>query len=174
LIANSDFCMMVPNNQNATIVDGSCDHSSAGSSLAYPVWSPDGSRIAYVDYRYDLKTAEIWTMRSDGTDQRRLVDLGPCAATPFTGCTDGLAWSVDGSQLAIHSVGGLYIVRADGSGLHRITKDGIQPSWSPNGSRIAFTRGGELFIMAADGSDVTLVEGMVVVPFYGWAWNPVG
>jgi len=46
--------------------------------------------------------------------------------------------------------------------------------WSADGSRIAFTRGGELFTMAPDGSDVTLLEGVVVVPNYAWTWNPAG
>jgi TolB protein len=84
------------------------------------------------------------------------------------------AWSPDGSELAFHTAGGIYIVRANGSGLHRISEDGGQPSWSPDGSRIAFTRGGELFTMALDGSGVTMLEGVVVVPNYAWVWNPVG
>jgi len=162
LIAASTLC-----------TDASCTGSSIGSWLTYPVWSPDGSRIAYADYRDDLATDQIWTMSSDGTNPQRLVDLGQCSATQPTGCTLGLAWSPDGSQLAFHSAGGIYIVGANGSGLHRISKDGGQPSWSPDGSRIIFTRAGELFTMAADGSDVALVEGVNPVPTYGWAWNPV-
>ena len=173
LIANSNFCSTVPSDQNGTISEGSCDQSSQDSMLLYPAWSPDGSRIAYVDHRYYLATDEIWTMKSDGTDQRRLVDLGRCGPNDPSGCTNGLAWSPDGSKLAFHSAGGIYIVRADGSGLHRISKDGVQPAWSPDGSQIAYTRGGEMFTMAPDGSNVTLMEGVVVAPPYGWAWNPV-
>lgn len=146
---------------------------STGQSSQYPVWSPDGSRIAYVDNRSDLARDEIWTMSVDGTSKRQLVDLGNCAGmTDGAGCTDGLAWSPDGSQLAFHSPSGIYIMRADGSGLHRISTDGGQPTWSPNGLRIAFTRGGELFTMASDGSDVTLLQSVVVVPNYAWTWNP--
>jgi Tol biopolymer transport system component len=148
------------------------------STLADPVWSPDGSRIAYADYMNQASQSfggdEIWTMNSDGTDQRRLVNVGQCGTNQYAGCTDGLAWSPDGSQLAFHSAGGIYIVSRNGSGLHRISTSGGEPSWSPDGSRIAFTRGGELFTMAADGSDVTLLDGVVVVPNYAWAWNPVG
>ena len=173
LLAKSDVCVTVPDNQNAQIQQGSCATSSAGSMLTFPTWSPDGSRIAYADSRYDLATDEVWTMNSDGTNQRRVVSLGSCGATQPTGCTNGLTWSPDSSQLAIHSVGGIYTVRADGSRLLRISKDGAQPSWSPDGSRIAFTRGGELFTMAPNGSNVTIVRGVVVAPPYGWAWNPV-
>ena len=161
----------------------SCSLSGAGSQLAYPAWAPDGSRIAYVDSRNQQSptqqsppsgTDEIWTMRPDGTDQRRLIDVGGCGAHQISGCTNWLAWSPDGSQLAFHSAGGIYIMRGDGSGLRRISKDGAQPTWSPDGSQIAFTRGGELFTMAQDGSNVTLLEGVVVVPNYAWAWNPAG
>ncbi len=167
LVADSNMCA-VPFEQ------GGCSGPQVGSQLAYPAWSPDGLRIAYADYRYDLATDEIWTMKTDGTDKVRLVDLGGCGPTNQpSGCTNGLAWSPDGSQLAIHSGGGIYVVLANGSGLHRISKDGAQPSWSPDGSLIAFTRSGELFTMAPDGSNVTLLEGVVVVPNYGWAWNPV-
>jgi Tol biopolymer transport system component len=70
------------------------------------------------------------------------------------------------------SEGGIYIVDADGSGLHRINDDGRWPSWSPDGSRIAF-QAGELFTMAPDGTNVTLVEGVVAVDYSGLAWNPV-
>jgi Tol biopolymer transport system component len=166
LIANSKLC-------SVPIEQGGCDQMTGLSSRTYPVWSPDGLRIAYADYRYDLATDEIWTMNADGTDQRRLVDVGKCGANQSAGCTNGLAWSPDGSQLAFHSAGGIYTVRADGSGLRRITKDGVQPSWSPDGSRIAFSRGSELFTMAPNGSNVTQVFGLVVEPPYGWVWNPV-
>ncbi len=57
--------------------------SSAGdSSLADPAWSPDGSRIAYADYKNQQSQSfggdEIWIMNSDGTGQRRLVSVGQC------------------------------------------------------------------------------------------------
>jgi len=155
--------------------------------LESPAWSPDGSRIAYMVYLEGGRppTYEIWTVNPDGTDPRLLVDLGECGGG---GCSGDLVWSPDGSTLAFNSRGGsptwthaIYVVHADGSGLHRMNDDGRQPSWSPDGSRIAFYQEGELFTMALDGSDVTSVEGVVVAPpfgsisvgLFGWAWNPV-
>jgi Tol biopolymer transport system component len=140
--------------------------------------SRDGSRIAYMVFVTD-GIYQIWTVRSDGTDPRLLIDLGLCERG---GCSGGLAWSPDGSTLAFHSSRGnprslysaIYTVRADGSGLRRIFADGgVEPSWSPDGSRIAFYRAGELFTMAPDGSDVTLVEGVFLIDCPGLAWNPV-
>jgi Tol biopolymer transport system component len=154
--------------------------------LESPVWSPDGSRIAYAVYEElgpEGTTYEIWTVNSDGTDPRQLVDLGACG-TPG-GCTGGLAWSPDGSMLAFHSQRGwlahyptdrlpnqeIFVVHADGSGLRRISDDGAQPSWSPDGSRIACVRNnGDLVTMAADGSSVIPVEGVAARRL---AWNPV-
>jgi hypothetical protein len=37
------------------------------------------------------------------------------------------------------SGGDIYVIRADGSGLRRLT-DGLDPAWSPDGGQIAFTR----------------------------------
>jgi len=152
-----------------------------------PTWLPDGSRIAYTVYREfgpNGSTFEIWTLNPDGTDPRQLVDLGQCGGG---GCSGGLAWSPDGSTLVFHSfatpVGAaelnqIYIVRADGSRLHRVNDDGFQPSWSPDGSRIAFLRFYgfaelSLYTMARDGSDVRQVEGVFIQPS-SLAWNPVG
>jgi Tol biopolymer transport system component len=54
----------------------------------------------------------------------------------------------------------LYIIRADGSGLTRLTQGGLEPSLSPDGTRVAFTRWGDgegLYTIRTDGTDERLV-----------------
>ena len=109
-----------------------------------PVWSPDGTRIAFVkvDWHGDgSNDAGLYTMAWDGSNQRRLMrffpsGLGRRGDTELSHQGFGPAWSPDGTELAIvlkeivqESANGtqavpntsrsvLYIVRADGSG-HR-------------------------------------------------------
>jgi len=40
-----------------------------------PRWSPDGRRIAY------LHDNDVWTVRRDGRDRRRLIDNDPSGAS---------------------------------------------------------------------------------------------
>lgn len=56
----------------------------------------------------------------------------------------------------------IYVIRADGTGAHRLTKNqktDSAPAWSPDGSRIAFQRqwdetdlSGQIWTMRSDGT----------------------
>jgi len=72
---------------------------TTGANAAEPVWSPDGSKIAY----RDSNTNALFVISSDGTNQ---VDLA------VTG-TD-MQWSSDGNRLAHCGDGGLAVIGADG------------------------------------------------------------
>ncbi len=138
-----------------------------------PVWSPDGTRIAFVSYRvidedssYD-SFPEICTMAADGSDVQ-IVTPSSLRTT-----MDPPLWSPDGRRIAFLTYDGdlwdderarvLYTVAADGSDLRKIDVTTARPAWSLDGSRIAFevTRkspyGIWIYTARPDGSDLQQV-----------------
>ena len=120
----------------------------------YPVWSPDGGRLAFVSERDG--NPEIYVINADGSDQRRLTQSPGFDGFP--------AWSPDGSSILWESNRGarrgIWTMRADGSSQRQVGADGGVdwfPTWSPDGSRIAFcsNRDGfwRVYVMNPDGSD---------------------
>ena len=73
-----------------------------------PSWSPDGTRVAFLRDRFRLYGKEvegIYTMASDGSDQRRITILQDRAAVPGEVQSDrnhsaGPMWSPNGQLLA--------------------------------------------------------------------------
>jgi len=140
---------------------------SASGRASWPVWSPDGLKLAFAKQlgpaigQCVVCHTEIFVVNADGSGQRNLTGtLGG----------DAPAWSPDGQTIAFSSARDpssnptLYVMNADGSGLRRVTEDvadAWEPAWSPDGRRIAFgrvvggvgnNRDGEVFVVNADGS----------------------
>lgn len=125
---------------------------------------------------------EIWIANVDGSDERLLVPDIEGAH----GAGGNLSWSPNGQHIAFvrqveanqpHWKSDIFVVRADGTGLRRLTErpgDHTGPTWSPGSKRIAFnyTTGFEdtdqqVWVMNADGS------GKRSLGQYGWltAWR---
>jgi Tol biopolymer transport system component len=131
----------------------------------YPAVSPDGTRIAFrgdLDLRADTGDEELYVAPWDGERAGEPVQVTRDAVPD-----SAPAWSPDGTRLAFESardsaaaeLRDVYVVRADGRGLRRLTEHPALdegPAWSPDGTQIAFTseRDGnaEIYVMRADGS----------------------
>ncbi len=117
--------------------------NSAGSYA--PSWSPDGKKIAFQAYVEPSPPGDpihLFVMNADGTG---VVDVSGSVGLIAAGAP---VWSPDGSTIAFDVIGDanvqIWLVKADGSGLHRLGRDGFDNrlgEWSPDGSRIAYSRG---------------------------------
>jgi Tol biopolymer transport system component len=139
-------------------LDGSGDteiYSQAADSDI--VWSPDGRRVAFVDYDTDAGTRKIIVENADGryeveiaSEARSFSDA--ISREPFS-YRDSPSWSPDGLRIAFSLREGLYIADVDGNGLFKLASEqGGQPSWSPDGSTIVFTAGRRIWTVKVDGT----------------------
>jgi dipeptidyl aminopeptidase/acylaminoacyl peptidase len=79
------------------------DEGSASS----PRWSPDGDRIAYFDR--DDSGLGLWVMNADGSGKQKLTNLERSNAYKYySGPSNRLSWSPDGSTLAYTAAGPKY------------------------------------------------------------------
>jgi hypothetical protein len=85
-----------------------------------PVWSPDGTRIAFHRMWMKNTDGDIFVMKADGSDITKV--------THFTGITP--AWSPDGSKIVYRKdPGDLYLVAVDGTQEGRFIP-GADPDWT--------------------------------------------
>ena len=158
-----------------------------------PVWSPDGTRIAFASNRDGSRA--LYTMAADGSDIRNVAPSVPALAPVPVWSPDGrhLAFVGNGSDSESSDKGaGLYTVGADGSGLKRVAEAGRVgpydadnvPAWPPDGNRIAFVRHDDELkaIMATDpdGSNLSVVFDYADLfpsenrPLHNLSWSPDG
>lgn len=93
---------------------------------AAPTWSPDGSRIVFASNR--TGELEIWTMRADGSGQRRLTGIRGSDDSRPKISPDG-RWIAFGS-LDSRGRSSICLVRTSGKGLRRLV-EGTAPAWLP-------------------------------------------
>ena len=154
-----------------------------------PVWSPDGTKIAFISNRdYQLS---LYVMNADGSNVQLVTDKVLELGEP--------AWSPDGEKIAfsagVRMIVGLnkasvdiYVVNVNGSGLTQLTRASglnLSPTWSPDSKQIAFSRNrnsdgqSKIWVMNADGSNQREISNSFIDKsgrFDGLqpAWSPDG
>jgi Tol biopolymer transport system component len=132
-----------------------------------PAYSPDGTRIAFLEPEADDRFA-IAVMNADGTGASTIRPVAPIASPVLFESQGGPSWSPDGQKLAFVSppagaplgnVANVYTMNADGSGERQLTSDGDSwsPAWSADGRKIVFVSGDRIWVMNSDGSGATML-----------------
>jgi Tol biopolymer transport system component len=108
----------------------------------YPVWSPDGSRVAFLSQR--TSNLGIYTMNADGNDTKLLYDSSSNEAD--------IDWR--GDRIVFTKDSSIWIMQADKTGVRQITHPPRAGEWgnanlpfgdydpriNPDGSRVVFER----------------------------------
>lgn len=145
------------------------DHEGEDS---LPVWSPDGSQIAFASDRDG--DMEIFLMRADGTNLRQLTDNTSIESKP--------SWSPNGTKIAFDSGQGyerdIYLMDADGQNQELVIQaQGGWPAWSPDGLRIAYfdrVAGiSKIFVVDTDGTHRTRITNTNTEEWEP-SWSPDG
>jgi Tol biopolymer transport system component len=130
---------------------------------AYPQYSPDGASVVFMRIKPGVQP--------DGAGALFVVDADGGAAdriTPWGSAFLDQAWSPTGEWIAFQRpYGQLFLVRPDGTDLHRVDvrlpqgSGARTPSWSPDGEWIVFSvqrvNGATLWAVRPDGSDLQRV-----------------
>jgi eukaryotic-like serine/threonine-protein kinase len=158
---------------------------------SYPVWSPDGRRIAFLRDTDD--SMAIYTMPWPGGQERKLIDLkGVYLAAGFE--VPSLSWSPDGQRLAFaeklaeDEPARLVEVPLDTGKTRSLTnppantQGDLYPTFSTDGRLVAFARsavgvfgGWEVWVQSADGEgDARQVTRGRYSRLTGLEWMPDG
>lgn len=146
---------------------------------SYPVWSPDGSMIAFLVGAEDQE--EVFIMNADGSNKRN-VSNSPAASEKKP------LWSPDSKKIGFLSdrddqagIYDVFVVNVDGAGLTNLTNstdaDEWSMDWSPDGAKIVYLADKSLHPMSLIGHVVTMNANgsnkQTIYTYMGFNYNPV-
>ena len=144
-------------------------HFASGVPIEEPVWSPDGTRLAFV------------LGNSETNDKIEVANSNGTTATPLVVTEHGVhpSWAPDSGKVTFSYLEQVYTTVADGSSFPTPVAGAIgnEPTWSPDGSRIAFGEHATFatvnlgIISPGGGTPITLTSG---AQFIFASWSPSG
>jgi Tol biopolymer transport system component len=178
-----DICLMDP--ANPSVVQNLTDNGET-SYDEKPIWSPDGTKVAFVSdfFKGGHGEKNVFVMPTSG--DFNLTNIAT-QITPYTSgakAIDDLAWSPDGSRIAYtrgNNSGDdkIWVVNADGTTTFPLEIGGggakRHPAWSPDSSKIAYAvvknEPEQIYVASAlGGFGVPLANGVGHEP----TWSPDG
>ena len=125
-----------------------------------PSFTPDGARLVYARFDPAVEVEDIWSMKVDGSDQRRVTGAG--GPDPNVS-PDGLRLSFKGGE-----VGELLVQNMDGTGLVQVSPTvsvAFKSDWAPDGQHLVLSDDSEpgptepvnIATVRPDGTDLTYI-----------------
>ena len=147
---------------------------------ADPSWNAAGTRIAFAKQEANSETFDLFTMKSDGKNVRKVKMSGAANnRQPDYSPSDQIAFV---RSLRPAGTSHIHVVNEDGGGLAQLTETpapgyDAAPAWSPSGTQIAFVsdRSGSPQLYLMDPSGATETQ-LTFDPCFASnpSWNPDG